>query len=275
MAKLVRIESDNVQAEIAPERGGMMTRLCVSGEELLYLDAATLDDPRGKVRGGIPVLFPIAGKLDEDRYILDGKTYALGQHGFARAMPWQVSAAPEDARSLELRLAASAETRAVFPFDFDVRMRYRASGNTLTIEQTYANLSNRPMPFAPGFHPYFAIAEGEKSTLKISTDATHAWDNVAHREVTFSGLDLTQPEVDLHLLNHLVPETILERPGRRKIRLSWEAAFCHLVVWTLRGKDFVCVEPWVGRPNSLNRPDLAHIGSREVRKTWFAITLLE
>ncbi|PSM30491.1 aldose epimerase, partial [Haliangium sp. UPWRP_2] len=48
-----------------------------------------------------------------------------------------------------------------------------------------------------------------------------------------------------------------------------------LVVWTVKGKDFVCVEPWTARANALNSKDgLVHIGPRERRKSFIAITAL-
>jgi galactose mutarotase-like enzyme len=31
--------------------------------------------------------------------------------------------------------------------------------------------------------------------------------------------------------------------------------FTHFVVWTLEGKDFVCVEPWTSPGNALNTGD--------------------
>ena len=30
-----------------------------------------------------PVLFPVVGRLKDDQYTYDGKTYHMGQHGFA------------------------------------------------------------------------------------------------------------------------------------------------------------------------------------------------
>ena len=49
-------------ATVVPERGGLVTRFAVGARELLYLDPATLADPTKNVRGGVPVLFPFAGR---------------------------------------------------------------------------------------------------------------------------------------------------------------------------------------------------------------------
>jgi galactose mutarotase-like enzyme len=70
--------------------------------------------------------------------------------------------------------------------------------------------------------------------------------------VPFRGLDLTAPEVDLHLLDHVEAGTVLHRGlGRRPVKLSWSLEFQRLVVWTLQGKDFVCVEPWTASAGAL------------------------
>ena len=60
----ITLTEGDTRVEIAPARGALVTRLVVKGQELLYLDRATLDDPSKNVRGGIPVLFPFAGRLD-------------------------------------------------------------------------------------------------------------------------------------------------------------------------------------------------------------------
>ena len=50
--------------------------------------------------------------------------------------------------------------------------------------------------------------------------------------------------VDLHLLNHGPREAILERPGLPAVRIGFGEDQAVLVVWTLPGRDFICVEPW-------------------------------
>ena len=267
----VEISGDAVVAEIVPERGGIVTRVAIGGDEVFYLDPTTLDTP--KVRGGNPVLFPNPGPLADGTYQADGKPFKLGQHGFAREMPWQVVRTGGGAA--ELRLVADDTTRPKFPYEFDVRLIYKCSGNTFTVEQVWNNLGDKPMPLHFGFHPYFAVADADKSKVTISTDATRAYDNVTKKEGPFTGFDLTVQEVDLHLIDHKPKETIMTRPGHRSLRISWADPYKWLVVWTLKGKDFVCVEPWTARANALNTGDgLVHVGPRESMKSFIAITAL-
>jgi galactose mutarotase-like enzyme len=69
--------------------------------------------------------------------------------------------------------------------------------------------------------------------------------------VPFKGFDLTAAEVDLHLLDHGSTEGSLVT-GDLAVALRGSAEFTRWVVWTLRGRDFVCVEPWTCPGNALN-----------------------
>jgi galactose mutarotase-like enzyme len=244
----VHLAGGRAEAWLAPERGGLLTRFSLDGEDVLYLDEASLADRTKNVRGGVPILFPIAGKLAPD--VLPGATAPLKQHGFARNLAWRVIEAAADRATLGLD--ASDETRAAFPHDFALRYTYTISEGSLIIDQRFENLGEGPMRIQPGLHPYFRVED--KARARITTDATLAWDNVAGERRPFRAdqLDLAAGEVDLHLLDHGSPRTRLSRPGARDIVLEWSADQAVLVLWTLPGRPFVCVEPWSAPANALH-----------------------
>ncbi|MBZ4422149.1 aldose epimerase [Myxococcus sp. RHSTA-1-4] len=238
------------RVEVIPSRGALVTRMTVDGDEVLYLDEATVADPAKNVRGGIPVLFPNAGPLPGDTYPADRELYTLPQHGFARRMPWKVRQSEDSL--LVVGLSSNVETRRHFPWKFDAQLTFSLVGTRLTLGFDVQNQDHRPMPLHLGFHPYFRVPEEMKLQTRVETDATHAWDNRLKREVPFTGFDFTEDEVDLHLRNHSGPGTRLERgPGSRPVRLSWSPEFRLLVVWTFKGKDFICVEPWTAAAGAL------------------------
>ncbi|MGQ9871484.1 aldose epimerase family protein [Leptodesmis sp.] len=138
-----------------PERGGIITRWQVQGQDILYLDAARFADPTLTVRGGVPILFPICGNLPDNQYHWQGQTYHLKQHGFARDLPWTVvDQSTEQQASLTLELVSTEQTRSLYPFDFQLLFTYCLQGDRLTLHQRYTNCSAAPMPFSAGFHPY-------------------------------------------------------------------------------------------------------------------------
>jgi galactose mutarotase-like enzyme len=242
------------KAVLAPARGGMLTQLAVAGRELLYLDRATLADPTANVRGGVPVLFPSPGKLAGDAFSWGGAQGALKQHGFARNLPWEVAATGTSTAQgafATLALTSNKATRAHFPWDFRAEYTYSLRGRALSIAMRIENRGASPMPFGAGFHPYFAVRDADKPGARIATAATRAFDNAAGREVAFTGFDLTAAEVDLHLLDHGSTESSLSA-GDLVVTIRGSADFTRWVVWTLRGRDFVCVEPWTCPANALN-----------------------
>jgi galactose mutarotase-like enzyme len=239
---------------IAPSRGGMITRFDLDSEPVLFLDEATLRDPSKNVRGGVPILFPIAGKLAGETLTLDGRSFPMKQHGFARNLPWKVEAeSARDDASVTLVLRDDESTRAQYPFSFLVTFTYRLRDGALRIEQRFENTGDDPMPIQPGLHPYFAVAEARKREARVFTDATRAWDNKTSQPVTIrGGIDLVGDEIDLHLLDHRPREARLQRPGMRNVTVRFGDDQKVLVVWTVRGRDFVCVEPWSRAANALN-----------------------
>ncbi|MCE9673408.1 aldose epimerase [Myxococcus stipitatus] len=244
------LKGDDCCVEVIPSRGALVTSIAVEDEEVLYLDESTVADPTKNVRGGIPVLFPNAGPLPGDTYAAQRESYSLPQHGFARRMAWAVRQAEDSL--LVLGLKSRPETLRVYPFEFDAQLTFSLAGRRLTIDFDLQNPGFHPVPVHLGFHPYFRVPDAAKAVATVETDATHAWDNVAKHEVPITRLDLTGDEVDLHLRDHSRPGTRLERgPGLRPIQLSWSPEFRTMVVWTLRGKDFVCVEPWTAAAGAL------------------------
>lgn len=236
---------------VAPARGGMVTRFDVAGAPVLFLDEGSLLDLSGNVRGGNPVLFPSPGPLAGERFARAGGSGRMKQHGFARQERWTVIA--QTGAEVTLELLANDATRAQYPWDFALLLCYALAEGTLTVATTVDNRSATELPFALGFHPYFHVPDADKARCRIATDATRAFDNVTKTMIdVVSPLDLAQKEVDLHLVNHTPHQATLERASGDRIVVAGDPAFGRWVVWTLAGKDFVCLEPWTAPANALN-----------------------
>ena len=276
----ILLTSDDARVFVAPERGGMVTRFFVGERPVLYLDEATLLDQTKNVRGGNPVLFPSPGKLEGDRWSRDGRAGAMGQHGFARTTPWDVVGQASD--EVTLRLASSDATRAVFPWDFVATYRYALRGHVLRIEQHFENTGRDPIPFGAGFHPYFELAQAKKANTdrpRLATNATRAWDNATKAMISLAGpIDLTGPEVDLHLIDHrggAGNAATLDLGDGHQVVVSASDAFTRWVVWTLEGRDFVCLEPWTAPGNALNTGEgLLVAQPGQIVELWTEIALL-
>lgn len=69
-----------------------------------------------------PILFPYTGKLTGGKMIAKGKEHAGGQHGFARDVEHTLVGKTET--SLTLVLQANEETRAKWPYEFELRSTF-------------------------------------------------------------------------------------------------------------------------------------------------------
>lgn len=246
----LHLACEDARATVRPERGAIVTSLSFGGDELLFLDRPTLDDPAKNVRGGVPILFPCAGPLPGGAFVHRGVRHEMRQHGFARERAFAVAESGEGGCTLSLD--SDAQTRAAFPFDFRLTLAYRLAARSLAIEAAVENRAVEPLPLHFGLHPYFRVADAQKPRARVECDATRAWDNVAKREVAFPGWDLTAPELDLHALDHPTPSATLQRDDGRRITVSGSPELRHWVVWTLAGRDFVCLEPWTARAGVLD-----------------------
>jgi galactose mutarotase-like enzyme len=227
------ISTSQASAEVCPARGGLVTRFSIAGDELLYLDEETFEDLSKNVRGGIPILFPVAGPPPPGS--------KLKQHGFARNSVWAASATDDAVR---LTLEPSDTNRSLFPFEFRLELTVELVGMRLELRWLVHNRDEKPMPMHFGLHPYFRVAGDKKERVLIETEATKAFDNVTKQHVEHPRIAFGGAEVDLHLLDHHAQGTVLHRGDGTKVPLNWSHSFNTLVLWTLPGQPFVCVEPW-------------------------------
>ena len=268
MTELITLNAANTSVTIAPARGALVTSFRIGERELLYLDAATFADPKQNVRGGIPVLFPSPGKLEGDAWRYGERHGSMKQHGFARTLAWTVVETQPD--SLVLAIESDAATLAQFPWDFRASLTFAVSAGRLRLTMAVANRSDATMPFGVGYHPYFLV--DDKAGARIDTAATRAFDNVSKSIVAFSGFDLTQSEVDLHLLDHGSSTGTLRYGDGARIDVSTSPQFNRWVVWTLAGKNFVCLEPWTSPGNALNtREGLIELPAGATHESWMEL----
>lgn len=249
-----RLSAGGAVAEIAPSRGGLVTRFAVDNDEVLYFNPASLVDFGQRVRGGIPVLFPIAGRLTGDRYEAKGRSHPMRQHGLARQAPWSVINV--EAARLTMEFRSDSVSRASFPFDFSYRLTVdvgRAGYRSLVLESVIENLGREPMPMHSGLHPYFLVPDRDKGETRIEAEAASVYDNMAGSTGAWAGeADFAAAELDLSLHEISSETTTLHVPGRPPRVLSHTGFYSTLVLWTLSFQDFICVGPWSGPADALN-----------------------
>jgi galactose mutarotase-like enzyme len=252
--------------EIVPKKGGIVTNWIIQGQKILYLDQERFKNPQLSVRGGIPILFPICGNLPDNIFYYQDKQYILKQHGFARDLPWEViSQSTDTSANLVLSLKSNTETLKVYPFEFELKFTYKLKGNKLIIEQSYENKSSEKMPFSSGFHPYFYC--GDKSKLKLEIPAVEYCTKSGNKTYPFNGkLDYSVEEIDIAFTKiNKNQASFIDGKRNLKVNISYSDLFSTLVFWTLKDKDFICLEPWSSPRNSINTGEqLNYLSPQEI-----------
>lgn len=256
------------RAEIVPELGGIVSALALPGptgpRECLFRHPWFWNPATEETRGGIPLLFPVCGRLETDgepgAYAIDGRRYRLPIHGFAMRMPWSVA---EDSATdtLRLRLADSAATREQYPFAFRLELRFTASNAGLCCALSVANVGDRPMPYYAGFHPYFATSPGDAKaqTRYFAQARARLLYNEAKTDVVGSAPPPVFPlsaaaDVNALLLDMAADNAaILRFPAGFGIRTAASAPFRYRQLYTLPNEPFFCDEPWMAPPGAFHR----------------------
>ena len=215
-----------------------------------------------------PVLFPIVGRLKNDQYRLDGKTYSMKQHGFARDSDFSV--VDQTKTQITFGLTASPATQEQYPFNFVLDIRYTLRERELEVAYTVINHDQEAMPFSIGAHPAFYCPAQQDQQLreyhlafeKPETLDRHLLDSglrtgeteqlLANEEV----LPLHQKlfEADAIIFKNLASEqvSIVRQADGRPIVTVQFAGFPYLGIWQKVGADFYCIEPWYGLADVTN-----------------------
>ena len=210
-----------------------------------------------------PVLFPIVGSLKNDTYTFNQKEYYLSRHGFARDMEFQLTEKTES--SATFSLAYNEETLQKYPFKFELQIIYKLEENKLNIGYKVINKEEKELPFSIGAHPAFALPE-EFSNYNIQFEKEekpeyYLLENglISNKKETLATsnntvfLNYKLFENDALVFKTLQSNslTILEN-SKPYIKVDFED-FPNLGIWTKENAPFICIEPWFGYSDTLEK----------------------
>jgi len=224
-----------------------------AGEEMLWQAGSAW--PRHA-----PVLFPIVGRLKDDRLVHHGKAYHLPQHGFARER--RFAWLNRSATACRLVLHEDTTTRASYPFAFRLEIAFALDDDALEMAITVANPGREVLPASVGAHPGFIwpLVEGLDKTAHLLEFAEPETAPVRRLDGGLLKAE-AQPTpisgtiLDLDPALFAADAVILDQPASRSVRytapgapaieIAW-AGFEQLGIWSREGGDFLCIEPWHG-----------------------------
>lgn len=230
-----------------------------------------------------PVLFPFVGVPKNKEYRYEGKTYIMGQHGFARDMEFICeSALPEenevdcvyikDVSNVWFALDSNDETYEKYPFRFRLHIGYELSGNQVKVNWRVVNIDGKPMYFSIGAHPAFRCPiHGETDKYGYGLHFGGCTSHIHYHGNTPDGLAVMEDKV-LPLEKGKVvfapgffdecaymvegkqtsEVSLVDKEGQLYVTVNFDAPL--FAVWSPEGKEapFVCIEPWYGRCDAVD-----------------------
>lgn len=251
----IRISNGMLTAAINPLGAELSSLTDADGRELM-----TDADPRFWT-GRAPLLFPVVGMTASGAIKVDGVSYPIAKHGFARRSVFSVI--ETSATRAVFALTDDQATRASYPFAFRLEVAFELRDATLGIEVTVVNPADAPLPASFGFHPAFAwpLPYGQDRAahrITFEKDEPGALKVIA-ADGTIAATDRPSP-LDgrvLHLADDLFAnDALVWAPvesqsvrygvdGAPQLRIAFPDT-PKLGIWTKPGAAYVCVEPWHG-----------------------------
>lgn len=215
-----------------------------------------------------PLLFPIIGRLKDGEYMVDGTTYKIEKHGFARQSEFECIEQNEN--SVAMSLILSEQAKQSYPFPVALTIRYTLKGNQITKEHIITNQGNQSVYYEIGGHDGFRLALEAGETMQDyyidfgEREALYPFVNDENLILTKEkrmvplkdGKLYLDPEVfalDSLIMDDISPRhlTIRSDKSEHSVRVDFED-FPYVAVWTIyTGKptNYVCIEPWTTLPD--------------------------
>lgn len=244
-----------------------------------------------------PILFPIVGKLKDLKTKINGEIYSMGQHGFARDREFKLL--NETEKSLEFILTWDDESLKIYPFKFNLVVKYTISENKLSVDIKIINVDTQDIYFNVGGHPGFRLPmeEGLKfSDYSVEFECMETFNApevdaptgtlnfnklTEWKDIKVINLDYKYFEVDAIVAPHLKSRSVKLTHNDKGIKFDYYG-FNTLAIWTKPNAPFVCLEPWLGyadRTDSdfeyVHKDDIVRLKKNEDYMVGYSVEILK
>jgi glucose-6-phosphate 1-epimerase len=239
--KIITIKGpNNSKVSFCPERGGLIISLVLNKKEIFYFDEETFKNKKESIRGGIPILFPNMGELNDESIYQN-----LKRHGFARDLGWKTEEIDKGFKEI---LLSNKETKKIYPFDFKFSNSglFESDGTFTLIQEIENKEETKEMPISMGLHPYFKVPSGEKKNIKFNFEGGKYIEEQINSWGNGETLYIDNPKI-------INSEEVLEIdiPGLGKLVIDISTQYKKIWIWSMPGKDFICIEPAMMGQNGL------------------------
>ena len=223
-------------------------------------------------RDSAPVLFPICGRILDNKYTADGKEYAMKSHGFAKKCVFEVVEKSES--GVKMRLVPNEVTRAEYPFDFELTANFTVKDNILEVSFTVKNTGDAILPYMLGWHPGFTL-EGDGAIGNFALDFegkdSLTWYPLQNgpfvrpygEEYAIENQRYALNEEEIYANDTMIfvgtgDKTRLSSPeAKHSLDFSWSKNLPYFCIWKDDNSEarFICLEPWSNVPSGGDAPE--------------------
>ena len=242
--------------------GGELISFKLDGIEKIHQGQDCIDE-KGRIywKRHFPVLFPIVGKLKQNKTIINGRTYEMNQHGFARDLEFEPITKLENFHSYLLK--SNQNTIVKYPYQFSLFVTYRTDENKLTTIYKVINDGESNIKFGIGGHPAFKIdqkdlldneyyLEFEEDENKIHflylVDGLIGTEYARNIMIDLKRIPITKDSFknDAIIMKGITSNKIsLKKKTENKTLLTMNfEGFPYLAIWSKPKAPFLCIEPW-------------------------------
>lgn len=216
-----------------------------------------------------PLLFPVISRLQDNQYTLNGKTYQIRQHGFARDKIFTIVEATD--RRAVFTLTEDESTLPLFPFPFLLTVTYELEGDQLRKTIEVKNTGSEKMFFELGIHDGFRAPHDPEKSMDdwavvipgVETIHPYGMDEKAMITPKIAPITFDKGRIPLRPMTHGLDTFILDAPACHKASLVDEnntpvvtmdfPGFPYVGIWTTHREfetRYICIEPWSTLPDA-------------------------
>lgn len=214
-----------------------------------------------------PNLFPYIARMTDGKYTLQGSTYEMDIHGFAKDTIFKAEQISDN--HIVFSIKHTDETYKQYPYKFCFSVIYKLEGRRINITYYVRNDDNKTMYFGVGGHPGFNVPFEEGAAFEdyyLEFDTNRNVKRVGFSEDCFVTGQLSEfpleEGVKLPLTHNLFDDdaivltdmaqsvTLVSKKSNKGIRVAYPD-MKYLGIWHMPRTDapYVCIEPWSSLPS--------------------------
>ncbi len=213
--------------------------------------------------GQSPILFPIIGRLLDDKYRLNGKEYTMPKHGIVRKKTFKLVEKTEN--SLTFSQTSDSESLEMYPYEFELRIKFQLTTDGLSVTHYVINNSNVEMYYSFGAHPGFNCEIGDY--LEFENNENLLTERIDHESILIEEkFPVDMNGRNLYITKNIFDDDALILSGytskflslksnkhSRVVKFNFDSPV--LGIWAKPNAPYVCIEPWWGINDNYDKKD--------------------